>query len=67
MMSTKKRMGLDIDGTVTAPDTFVPYLNKHFQKELTLDDLVEYDLTSILNITEQQFWEWMGEHEGIDL
>ncbi|TWI57782.1 hypothetical protein [Halalkalibacter nanhaiisediminis] len=64
-MSTKKRMGLDIDGTVTAPDTFVPYLNKHFNKTLTLDDIVEYDLTSILNITEQQFWEWMGEHEGI--
>lgn len=63
-MSTKKRMGLDIDGTVTDPGTFVPYLNKHFKKTLTLDDLVEYDLTSILNITEQQFWKWMGEHEG---
>ncbi|KHF41851.1 nucleotidase [Halalkalibacter okhensis] len=62
---TKKRMGLDIDGTVTDPNTFIPYLNKHFKKSLTLDDLTEYDLTSVLNITEEQFWKWMGEHEGL--
>ncbi|MET3504785.1 hypothetical protein [Halalkalibacter oceani] len=64
-MTTKKRIGLDIDGTITAPDTFIPYLNKHFNKSLTLDDIVEYDLTNILEISEQQFWEWMGKHEGI--
>ncbi|GAE24743.1 HAD-superfamily hydrolase-like protein [Halalkalibacter wakoensis JCM 9140] len=61
----RKRFGLDIDGTVTDPNTFVPYLNKHFNKSLTLDDLTEYDLTSILNISEEQFWEWMGQHEGL--
>lgn len=63
-MTAKKRIGLDIDGTITDPGTFVPYLNKHFNKKLTLDDIVEYDLTSVLNITEKQFWEWMGQHEG---
>ncbi len=57
-------MGLDIDGTVTDPNTFIPHLNKHFNKTLTLDDLTEYDLTSVLNITEQQFWEWMGKYEA---
>ncbi|MFA9455814.1 hypothetical protein ACERJO_03500 [Halalkalibacter sp. AB-rgal2] len=60
----KKRMGFDIDGTVTDPNTFIPYLNKHFKKNLTLDHLIEYDLTSILGITEEQFWEWMGQFEG---
>ena len=64
-MSTKKKFGLDIDGTVTDPETFVPYLNKHFNKSLTLDDITEYDLTSVLNISEQQFWKWMGEYEPI--
>ncbi|MDT8861750.1 hypothetical protein N0O92_16175 [Alkalihalobacillus sp. MEB130] len=61
----KKRLGLDIDGTVTDPNTFIPYLNQHFNKTLTLDDLTEYDLTTVLNITEDQFWEWMGKHEGL--
>ncbi|MCL7747210.1 hypothetical protein [Halalkalibacter alkaliphilus] len=61
----KKRMGLDIDGTVTDPNTFIPYLNKHFKKSLTLDDLTEYDLTSVLDISEKQFWDWMGKHEAL--
>ena len=26
----KKRFGIDIDGTVTCPTTFVPYLNEGF-------------------------------------
>jgi uncharacterized HAD superfamily protein len=64
-MSVKKRFGLDIDGTITSPSTFIPYLNKHFNKSLTLDDLTEYDLTSVLDISEEQFWEWMEDHEGI--
>ncbi|WP_088102483.1 hypothetical protein [Halalkalibacter urbisdiaboli] len=64
-MSARKRFGLDIDGTVTDPNTFVPHLNKHFNRNLTLDDLTEYDLTSILDISEQEFWEWMGKHEGL--
>ncbi|ARK29363.1 5' nucleotidase, NT5C type [Halalkalibacter krulwichiae] len=64
-MSVKKRMGLDIDGTITCPTTFIPYLNKHFKKSLTLEDITEYDLTSVLGISEKQFWEWMGENEGI--
>ncbi|MDV2884017.1 hypothetical protein RYX45_02400 [Alkalihalophilus pseudofirmus] len=63
-MTTKKRFGLDIDGTVTDPNTFVPHLNKHFKQSLTLDDLTQYDLTSILKISEKEFWDWMTKHEG---
>ncbi len=65
MMTEKIRFGLDIDGTVTDPATFIPYLNKDFNKTLTLDDLTEYDLTSILNITEDDFWKWMGQNESL--
>jgi uncharacterized HAD superfamily protein len=64
-MTARKKFGLDIDGTVTDPNTFIPYLNKHFKRKLTLNDLIEYDLTTILNITEQEFWEWMGDYEGL--
>ncbi len=59
------RLGIDIDGTVTDPKTFVPYLNKSFKKSLTYNDLTEYDLTKVLNISEQGFWEWMDEFEPI--
>ncbi len=63
-MKQRKRLGLDIDGTITNPATFVPYLNRHFKQNLTLDDLTEYDLASILQISDQQFWEWMDEYEA---
>ncbi|KMK75982.1 5' nucleotidase, NT5C type [Alkalihalobacillus pseudalcaliphilus] len=62
-MREKKRFGLDIDGTVTDPATFIPYLNRDFNKTLHLDDLTEYDLTSVLNITTNEFWDWMELNE----
>ena len=43
----KKRFGIDIDGTVTCPKTFIPYLNKSFNLKLTLEDINEYDLLPI--------------------
>ncbi|MBD1382133.1 5' nucleotidase, NT5C type [Metabacillus arenae] len=57
------RLGIDIDGTVTAPETFVPHLNKSFQLGIKYEDIKEYDLTTILKISEQEFWEWMDKHE----
>ncbi|RKL68705.1 hypothetical protein CR203_01235 [Salipaludibacillus neizhouensis] len=59
----KYRFGIDIDGTITNPDTFLPYLNKHFEKQLTLDDIVEYELSGVLGLTKQQFLDWMKVHE----
>lgn len=58
------RLGIDIDGTVTAQDTFVPYLNRSFHLSITLDDMTDYDLTKLLNITDEEFWEWMNVHEA---
>ncbi|WP_054635457.1 hypothetical protein [Thalassobacillus sp. C254] len=63
MTEKKLTFGLDIDGTVTDPATFVPYLNKHFQVDITLEDITEYDLTSLLNVSQQEFWKWMKIHE----
>ena len=62
-MMGKYRFGIDIDGTITNPDTFLPYLNKHFEKQLTLDDIVEYELSGVLGLTKQQFLDWMKVHE----
>ncbi|WP_059102558.1 5' nucleotidase, NT5C type [Shouchella shacheensis] len=59
----KKRLGLDIDGTITDPATFIPYLNQHFNQHLTFNDLLEYDLTTVLKISEMEFSKWMDEHE----
>lgn len=57
------KFGIDIDGTVTDPATFIPHLNRHFNKNLTLDDIVEYDLTQVLGISHQTFSDWMSVHE----
>ncbi|PRO65135.1 5' nucleotidase, NT5C type [Alkalicoccus urumqiensis] len=57
------RFGIDIDGTVTDPATFIPHLNKHFNKNLTLEDIVDYDLTKALEVDEKEFAEWMEKHE----
>ncbi|AOM82619.1 5' nucleotidase, NT5C type [Salisediminibacterium beveridgei] len=57
------RFGIDIDGTVTDPSSFIPHLNKHFNKTLTLEDIQDYDLSIALNVTEKEFWTWMSKHE----
>ncbi|SDN42405.1 hypothetical protein [Alkalicoccus daliensis] len=65
MSNQPYRFGIDIDGTVTDPATFIPHLNKHFNKQLTLADIVDYDLTKALDVTEEQFWKWMQKHESM--
>ncbi|MBU9722462.1 MULTISPECIES: 5' nucleotidase, NT5C type [Bacillaceae] len=62
-MKNKKRFGIDIDGTVTDPATFIPYINDHFSKTLTLEDITEYDLSALLDIPKDEFWKWMQQHE----
>ncbi|MGG4000116.1 hypothetical protein [Anoxybacillus kestanbolensis] len=61
----KRRFGIDIDGTVTCPSTFIPYLNKSFRKNLTLDDITDYDLVPFLDTTEEELNEWMERYEPI--
>ncbi|WP_110111358.1 hypothetical protein [Bacillus sp. CGMCC 1.16541] len=59
-----KRFGIDIDGTVTCPTTFIPYLNESFQLDLTLDDITEYDLTPFVGVTQEELGKWFLENES---
>ena len=59
------RLGIDIDGTVTAQDTFVPYLNDSLKCAITLDYMTENDLTKLLKISNEEFWGWMDQHEPL--
>lgn len=54
----RKKIGIDIDGTVTSPSSLIPYINKKFERNLTLDHLTQYDLASLLKIEPKEFQEW---------
>ncbi|RFU64305.1 hypothetical protein D0469_19070 [Peribacillus saganii] len=61
----RKRFGIDIDGTVTRPDTLIPYLNKAFQLNLTLKDITQYDLTPYVDVSKEDFAKWFLENEPV--
>ncbi len=63
-MKKQVRFGLDIDGTVTCPNTFIPYINKHFKTNITLADITQYELSPLLNVTNKQFLDWLTENEA---
>lgn len=55
----KYRFGIDIDGTVTCPTSLLPHINQAFNRNLTLDDIREYDLTKALpDIEPDDFGKW---------
>ncbi len=54
------RIGIDIDGVIA--NTFpllVQELNEHFNKNLTYDDIVSYDIARIYNIKKEQLSEFV--------
>ena len=59
----KKRFGIDIDGTVTCPSTFVPYLNEGFGLNITLDDIKQYDFMPLVTVSEKEFAAWFQKME----
>lgn len=61
----KKRFGIDIDGTVTCPSSLVPYINKAFNMNITLDDIKQYDLNPLVEVTEAEFAEWFEKNEPV--
>lgn len=62
----KKRFGIDIDGTVTCPTSLIPYINKAFHLNITLNDVKQYDLTHVVNdVSEEEFAKWFTEIEPI--
>ncbi|MEW9500439.1 hypothetical protein [Jeotgalibacillus marinus] len=59
-----KRFGIDIDGTVTCPTSILPYINKAFNRSLSLQHVTEYDLTKALpDISPTAFSEWFLQAE----
>lgn len=60
-MTNKKslKIGIDIDGTVTDPSSIVPFLNRSFGKNLTLQDCFEYNLANVYGITDEEFTTWL--------
>jgi uncharacterized HAD superfamily protein len=63
--SMGKRFGIDIDGTVTSPAALLPFINKAFKMNITLEDVKEYDLNTVVNVPEQEFSKWFIENEPI--
>lgn len=58
------RLGIDIDGTITDPATFIPFLNKAFNKNLLFSEITQYDLSPLYGISVEQFFSWLHENEG---
>lgn len=63
-MKPSIRFGIDIDGTVTCPTSLIPHINKRFGKNLTLDDVTQYDLTVSFGIDRTEFFEWFRAAES---
>ena len=61
----KRRFGIDIDGTVTCPTTFVPYLNDAFGLNITIDDIKQYDFMPLVTVSEKEFYDWFKNMEPV--
>lgn len=55
-------LGIDIDGTVTEPDCFIPHLNEAFGKNISFEDIVAYDLHPFYDVSEEEMARWFDEH-----
>nr|WP_106779934.1 hypothetical protein [Lysinibacillus timonensis] len=65
-MQNKPRFGIDIDGTVTTADTLIPHINKQYNTNIVLDDVVEYDFLSAFPhpVDRNEFSQWFKENEA---
>lgn len=59
------RFGIDIDGTVTRPDTFIPFINQAFQLNLMYEDVTEYDFYPYVDVSKEEFNEWFLTNEPL--
>ncbi|SIT82132.1 hypothetical protein [Edaphobacillus lindanitolerans] len=59
------RLGIDIDGTVTSPESLLPHINKRFNSAFVLDDITAYSLTeSFPMLDAEEFNAWYKEAEA---
>ncbi len=61
---TKRRFGIDIDGTITKPDTILPYINRDFKTKLKLEDITEYNISKLIDVDEQTMYQWFRSNES---
>lgn len=54
MKEKKLNFCIDIDGTLTHPGHFIPYLNKHFNKEIKYEDITVYDFGELYDTNEEE-------------
>ncbi len=52
---------VDIDGTMTTCDYYIPFLNKFFNKNVIFQNVLEYDLRKIYEVTDEQLHEFYEE------
>ncbi|MDN4493270.1 5' nucleotidase, NT5C type [Ureibacillus aquaedulcis] len=62
----KPRFGIDIDGTVTTPDTLIPHINERYKTNIVLNDVIEYDFLSAFPhpVDRNEFAKWFRENEA---
>jgi uncharacterized protein len=57
------RFGIDIDGTITTPDALIPFINKEFNLQLTLDNITQYEFTPVVPVSDDEFERWFTKNE----
>lgn len=62
----RPRFGIDIDGTVTTPDTLIPHINERYKTNIVLNDVIEYDFLSAFPhpVDRNEFAKWFKENEA---
>ena len=65
-MKEKFTIGIDIDGTLTDPGYFIPYLNRHFNRDIDFSTVTEYDFRELYHATDDELRDFfVGEGKGI--
>lgn len=62
-VEVKRKFGIDIDGTVTSTSALLPFINKEFGLNIRLQDVINYDLSRLVDIPRGEFWSWFAENE----
>lgn len=59
------KIGVDIDGTVTRPDNFLPFINIRFKTNLKYEMVRDYDLSKYVPVKLEEFSSWFKENEAL--
>lgn len=59
---SKLTLGIDIDGTLTEFDSFLPYLNQLLNTQVKPEQIIQYDLHEIFGMEYQAFSDLFDQH-----